>query len=260
VGLALVTREWLAIAVDSIFIAATALFGWHCIPSRIELDRRGVTWRRRLVTHRIEWPEVAGLSSGLEDEELGGWVTITFTHTAAGKRGRPQLSIQCVSSVAQGELLERMTALWTAAGGSGETSTLGQELHRTTEELAKMTRVLGQVLAGQPTEPLAPRAQVTVSTSFDARGQMSASLTTSDDDPIAITAALWAAGLEQARTQRFNPAFSGALELVVTTAPTPVLDADLDKLVRELRDELERVGLRTASGGSIVPTWRYAAR
>ena len=64
------------------------------------------------------------------------------------------------------------------------------------------------------------------------------------------------AGLAQAREQRFNPLFGGSLEFVLTTEHTPVLEKQMEKLVTQLAEELERVGLRTLSDERISVSWR----
>ncbi|MFT3708606.1 MAG: hypothetical protein QM817_13220 [Archangium sp.] len=258
-GLALLVREPTAMAIDSVFVALAAFFGWHSIPSVIRLDERGVAWRRRLLTQRVEWSEVARLTTGLSGgADMTGWVTIHFTNTAAGLRGTPTTSVHSVANLQQDELIERMRALWEAAGGSGETGTIGDVMRETTDQLVKMGRVINQVTLGEKPESFAPPAPFTAITAYDENGRAIARLTTGSDDPLAIFETFFAQGLAQAREHRFNPAFDGALEFVLTTTPTPVLDERMKKLTEGLAAEMERIELRAATGARIIPTWRYA--
>jgi hypothetical protein len=176
-GVALLIREPMAMVLDSVFIALTAFFAWHLIPGRIELDERGITWRRKLRTQRVEWTEVQQLTTGLAlGDEMTGWVTIHLTNTAAGLRGGlPLLSVHSVTGMQQEELLERMKGLWKAAGGSGSTGTIGDVMRETTDQLVKMGRVINQVTLGEKPESLAPPAPFTATTAYDANGKAIAS-------------------------------------------------------------------------------------
>jgi hypothetical protein len=236
------------------FFALLGFFVWHGLPVRISLDERSVTFRRKLRTQHVEWKEIAGLSTGLEAEGFAGWVTLKLTHAASGHRGGAvQVSVPAVETCPQQELARLVRERWVAAGGSGETQTLVEDLRETTTDLLKLGRAIDQAMRFETVDPLAPPVPFRV----ELVGEPTRVLVITDgDDPVALFPTLWNAGLAQAREQRFNPLFGGALEFVLTTEHTPVLEKQMEKLVTQLAEELERVGLRTLSDERISVTWR----
>jgi len=249
---------WGVVIPAAVLLGLASFFAWHCIPSRIDLDAQAITWREKLTTRRVEWTEVDHLSTGLEAEEFAGWVTLYLTKTATGRRGVPVLSVRAPAHTPQKELLVLMRQRWEAAGGSGETTDLMQEMKRTTADLVTASKSVVQLVRGEKPDPLVPPARFSVEAPFDDRGQQLVRLTTTSDDPLAISPGAWDAGLAQAREQRFNPAFKGELEFVLTTPQTPELQQLMDELCKKLSAELERVGLQTMSGEPIKPRWRWA--
>lgn len=237
------------------FFSLLGFIAWHGLPVRIVLDERGVTWRRKVRTQHVAWSEIASLSTGLEAEGFAGWVTLRLTHTGAGlRKGTPQLSVPAVEDVPQRELVKLIRERWEAAGGSGETRTLVDDLRETTRDLATMGHAIEQLARGEPVEPLRPPVPFRVELGSRVK------VTSDADDPIALYSTLWAAGLAQAREQRFNPAFTGALEFVLTTPRTPVLDEQLQKLASHLAAECERVGLRTTGDEPISVSFTFVQR
>ncbi len=143
VGLAVEGSLAMGLIFALIFGGLAGLFGWHSIPTRIRIDREGVTFRTKLKTTTVRWEDLEAVGTWFRVEDLPGYVVLRLSE------GRGSVTIPALEDLHQEELRDHIVSFWKRAGGSGETFTPMSGLRETTKALVGMANQLVEMQKAQ---------------------------------------------------------------------------------------------------------------
>jgi hypothetical protein len=264
-----------------LFGGFAALFAIECIPTWIEMDERGLRFRKKLRVERIQWAEVAALGTSIPSEISPGELLVRLTPEACATRKHADpdsmfhVSVPAVEALPQAKLLEEARRRWEDAGGSGNVFDLlgeffeaGRTLRKGVETLLEIQRRANPETAAaldrmKGRTPTPPKADDDVyCTMLHVRGDdaLLFVIVAGSDDLDALAATIRDAADHLVREHRYNPEFGGEIRISLVPDLTPNTDelrAHMDRLTEDLARTFAARGVVATFGRSIRLSWQH---